>query len=197
MKKILHKPVSTTFVEYLTVARPITVQDVKNHARIEYDSEDALIQIYIDAAIERCELEIQQKIVRQRVKVNFEGFGGLFTGLLLDGLGKHASVELVQFYDRSEALQTTTDYRVVDAAQKYILPNGSALLNRWPDMSLNNHQVVVTATAGFADVPNAIKQWLLVMSASSFMAREGMGDKQMYDVGFIDRLLDPYRTLVI
>ncbi|MBX4132364.1 phage gp6-like head-tail connector protein [Frischella sp. Ac48] len=39
----------------------ITLREVKEHCRIDYDDEDTLLQLYIDAAIETCQKHIGKR----------------------------------------------------------------------------------------------------------------------------------------
>lgn len=194
-----NKPVSVETVEFLGSGEPVSVLEVKAHARIEYDNEDSLIGLYINAAIERCELELQQKIRPQRVRLKYEGFGCSRGALLLSGLGGSAMVESLSYYTPNLVLTTLLPsmYRVVHAAQKYVVPAGYVPLSVWPDHSVDNKEVVITATAGMPIIPTAIKQWIMVQAATSFMNREAATERPLTEVGFIDRLLDPYRLAIV
>lgn len=195
---MLQKPVSSEVIVILGTS-PVTVDDVKVQARIDYDIEDSLIQLYIDSAIDFCELELQQKVIRQRVRLTFNGFGGACTGLLLSGLGRHAEVESVTYIDESEVERTipVNEYRIVNAAQKYVMPSGDMLLNRWPDQSRTNNTVEVVATCGFDTVPAGVKQWIQIIAATSYAQREKVTTSQTYDLNFIDRLIDVHRLPVV
>jgi len=56
---------------------PLSLDEVKEHLRIESSAEDALLQVYIEAVREICEHNTSRVLITQTWETVFFGFPGL------------------------------------------------------------------------------------------------------------------------
>jgi uncharacterized phiE125 gp8 family phage protein len=178
---------------YIDAEETVSLAEVKTQARVEFDDEDTLLRVFSEAARERCELEIQSKIRRQTVVLEFWGWAA---GLMLSGLGPNIEVTAVEVVrpDGTELVPATVYTIKKGPVSMLVLRENQT----WPDLEFDS-VVRVTANAGYENrgaVPVAIKQWIAMMAATMYKVRESHSDKQMVSLGFVDGLLDPYRVTV-
>lgn len=181
-------------VGYLDLEETVSLAEVKAQARVEFNDEDDLLAVFSASARERCELEIQAKVRRQRVVLEFWGWA---SGLMLSGVGPNIEVESVEVVhpDGTETVASTVYTVKKGPVSKLVLRENQT----WPDVEFES-VVRVTVQAGYADnaaVPLAIKQWISMMAATLYKVRETHSDKPMVSLGFVDGLLDPYRVTVV
>ena len=192
MEMILQKPISARRTEYIGATSAVTVDELKVQSRIDTADEDLLLAQLIAAATDMCELQIQQKVLRQRVRLTFDGFAQ--ARLLLSGLGETAAIESVTYTDMAGVEKTLlpAQYRLVSASATFLQST-----DQWPDTNFLDKYVTVIATAGMTTIPAAIKQWILIQAASLYVSRERMGETGMTSLAFVDGLLDPYRLPLV
>lgn len=181
-------------VAWVGADEPVTVAEVKAQSRIVFDDEDTLLLGYVSAVRERCENELNRKIRRQTVELTYSGFG---TGLRLDGLGHDVDVVSVEYVNAagSYVAMQGTEYRVRSGHVFKVVP-----VLDWPVLNAARPEVVVTVNAGYAlpaDVPSAIKQWIVANVGSMYRSREAHSEKPMNELQFVCGLLDPYRITII
>lgn len=194
MCKFDSRPGFARRVAWVDANEPVTVAEVKAQSRIVFDDEDALLLGYVSAVRERCENELNRKIRRQTVELMYSGFG---TGLRLDGLGHEVDVVSVECMNAAGSFvaMQPSEYRVRQGQVFKILP-----VLDWPALSASNPEVVVTAHAGYAsaaDVPSAIKQWIVANVGSMYRSREAHSEKPLNELQFVCGLLDPYRITIV
>lgn len=180
----LTRPKSVITLEYLSQS-PVTVADVKLQARVDHADEDTLIEVLIDAAVEACELQLQRKVRRQRVRLNYDRLG---YSMLLSGLGPEATVTSIQYRNNGQG-QTlpSTEYTVFPDAAPYVR------IETLPGFDVDGQLVTIEATAGMTVVPAAVIQWIKIYAATLYVTREMVTTGNATTLGFVDSLLDPHR----
>jgi len=173
---------------------PVTLAQAKAHCRVDGTADDTLITALIVAAREACEHKIGRPLITQTWERTLEYFAG---GAVLLGKFKPLSIISVYYLDDSGAdtlldpLAYTLD---ADTEPGYLLP---AYGTTWPSARATANSVRVRFTAGYgpsaADVPTAIKQWILIAVGTMYEHRTGIADKALAALPFLDALLDPER----
>lgn len=160
---------------------------VKLHLRLDTDNsdEDTLVEHLIQTATERCEHHLGVSLLTKTYKTVCE-FGDKIK--LIPTLVDLISVIVTNDDDTTTTL-TNQDY----------LLNQSNLIPVIMLMVLVEQFISVTYTAGYgtaAQVPNSIKQWILVDIATLYENREAVmsGSVSSIPYPFVDGLLDPYRV---
>lgn len=136
---------------------PVTLQEAKDHLRIDYDSEDGLIAVLISAARQYCEHYTNQAFLTQTITERFEPD----TELILT-LAPVASVESVKV--GSDTLTLNDGYTVED-----YVTHKAIILTTAPAAA-----PVVTYVAGISDpleVPPAVKVAMLQLIGDMHASR--------------------------
>lgn len=153
-------------------AEPVSVATAKAHLRVDYATDDALIESYLKAARELGEGLARRAFVTQGLRLVLDEFpAGLILKLPRPPL---QSVEEVTYLDSDGAEHTWTDF-TVDARSE----PGRIIFHSLPsDSLLESGAVAVEFTAGYgdaADVPVVFVQAILQTVAVWYENRE-MGD---------------------
>lgn len=182
---------------------PVTLADAKKHLNIDHSDDDALIDIYILAALSTLDGWtgiLGRAIINQTWSESFDRFPcGAVLPLRLAPL---QSVTSVKYRDADNTLQTfdsTSWMAVTDDAgpQVHLAWNAS-----WPSTYTRPDAVTVEYVAGFgadADaVPGAIRSALLLLIGDLYSNREstapGVVSARPMPAS-VDMLLGPYRRL--
>ncbi len=123
-----------------SAAEPVTLAEAKAQLRVDYDTDDALINVLTSAARQDCENYLYTALINQRRIALFDCFGDLTT------VGPVIAVESVQYLNELNVWTTVaaTDYRVIDDVLLRI-----AAVEPWPvDMATGPGTVKVTYTCG-------------------------------------------------
>lgn len=177
---------------------PVSLAEAKLHCRIEADAtdEDALIAGLIVAARQAAEHETGRALVRQVWRMSLDAFPVAAIEAPHPPL---ISVDEIRYIDPDGALQTLdeTAYRLHRSSiSGLILP---AYGTRWPATRLDVGAVEIDLTVGYgdaADVPQAIKHWMLLSIGTWYACRETVTSGQLSSLprNAWDALLDPYRA---
>jgi uncharacterized phiE125 gp8 family phage protein len=178
-------PIRTT-----TPLEPVTLAEAKQHLRVTWSNEDALIELYIKAARESCEdrLECTLPVTSWRLTLD------AFAPAIRLPRGQVTAVTAVRFVDAAGVSQTLApqEYALnIASTQACIVP---AYGKAWPVTRAQINAVEVEYTAGSGNPPTALKAWMLLALGDMYANREGSTDKPSVPHNFADRLLDPYRT---
>lgn len=207
---------------------PVSRDEAKLHLRVTDDNEDTLIDALIVAATQEVEKILRRSLVSQQWRLSLDRFpsstlhreaslqqrrrerrrpGHFSTGrnegrtLVLDW-PTIITVDIVEYFDADEALQTLS-------AAKYDVDNenepGRLVLKDeefWPDTAILPNAVKVEYTAGYGasavDVPQAIKQAILITIGHNFENRESVLVAPGLVVAEVPRsvdwILQPYRV---
>ncbi|GCL61495.1 head-tail connector protein [Pseudaquabacterium pictum] len=175
---------------------PISLEEARLQCRITAGdtTEDALLNLYIQAAREAAEHELGRALLEQAWELTLDAFPA---GEISLGRGKALAITSVKYLDVAGALQTLDPGAyTLDAATLpgWLLP---AADTSWPATASVVNAVRIRFTAGYgataASVPAAVRQWLLVTLAALYSQREALdasGRVAVLPGRFVDRLLD-------
>ncbi|MNS19683.1 hypothetical protein D3C72_514060 [compost metagenome] len=172
-------------VDAILDGEPLTLDEAKLHLRVDGAAENMLITGLISAVRQRCEGECKRALIPQRRIALLDAFPCEI------GLGPNVtSILSVTYRDESGAAQTlaSSAYRLV--GERWLVP-----VSAWPA----GDSVRITFECGafaVADVPAALKSWMLLHIGAMFAQREAVASGQLYQPPgrFVDGLLDPYRS---
>lgn len=174
---------------------PVSVAEMKAHARIDLSVEDGLCAMYLKAATEECQRRLGRPICEQTIVRTSPAFPSGF-GAIEIVRTPVISVTSVKYRDDSGTLLTMSpsDY-ALDASDEdgqawiALLPSRS-----WPTTGDFRDAVQVTYQAGFPEgqVPASISAWVL-LAATWLFENRASGDLP-HDFG--EALLAPRRLWV-
>jgi hypothetical protein len=177
---------------------PVSMDEAKDHLRVDHDDEDDTIAAVIRAATRRAELHCNRSFITQtrRLYLDFFPPGGVRYGRLAYGErtieqggsnsairlphGPVQSVSSIQYYDTSGVQQTlSSSLYQLDAKSLYarVVP---APDESWPDTEDERlNAVTVTYVAGYgttaSTVPDPIRQAVLLMVGDLYEHRASIG----------------------
>lgn len=165
----------------------VSIQLAKQHLRLDADdgSDDELIKHLIEVATERAEHQLGRSLLTKTYQTVAEHGDKI---KLIPNLVSVLNVVATNADDTTTTL-TGADYLI----------NQNSLVPEIMPMVVVEKSLAVTYTAGYgtaADVPKAIKQWVLVDLATLYENREAVMNFGVNSVpyAFVDGLLDPYRV---
>lgn len=170
---------------------PVSLEDAKNHCRIDGIEDDALIDALIIAARESAEHETGRALCTQTRELVLDAFPEAF---VLRG-SPVQSVISVKFIDINGAEQTLDPADTLldkDSEPGYLVP---AYGKSWPSTFALPNAVRVQYVCGYSTVPESIKAWIKLAVGTMYAQRETVGSNQSAALPdrFWHRLLDPYR----
>lgn len=155
---------------------PITLDDAKDHLRVDGTDEDALIMAYIKAARRQCELVARRAMVTQSWELALEAWpAGCYIQLPYPPV---QSVTSLTYVDSTgvASVMSSADY-VVDTYRqpgRLVLGYGKS----WPSVTLRpGPSIVVRYVAGYGapkDVPETYKQALKLLVGHFYENREAV-----------------------
>jgi uncharacterized phiE125 gp8 family phage protein len=176
---------------------PVTLAEAKLHARIDTAADDALVGMLISAAREQAESLCQRTIALAQWRLTLDRF----PSAIALPMPRVTQVISVEYRDPDgNLLELALDDVTLDAGSQvsnWLYPAADAT---WPDTWSHPNGVVVVYESGWApaDVPLAIKQWILMAVAAGYRNREALVDDRAGRLelprNFLDGLLDPWRV---
>lgn len=172
---------------------PVTLAEVKAHCVIGHDEDDLLLAIMISAAREHGESITGRSWVPKTLEVVLDSFPSGHIDLPCSPITAVASVKYIDV-DGVEQTLDASEYTVDSES----LVGRIVVSDEWPDTRDTVNAVRVRYTAGWATVPSAIKQWLLIRVATLYEHRESLAmisNNRLVlpmDRSFVDGLLDQY-----
>ena len=175
---------------------PITTAEAKAHLRVTSSAEDTLIDALVKAVRMTAEHDLQRALITQVWEVTLDAFP-----LEIElPYPPTISVDFVKYLEPVAGVLTTLSSAAysLDAKSEpgWIVP---AFDYDWPDTLDAINAVTVQYQAGYgaaAAVPQAIKQWMLLMVGHYFENREAsMPAVTTTPLPFIAGLLDPFRIM--
>jgi uncharacterized phiE125 gp8 family phage protein len=176
---------------------PLTLEEAKQHLRVDHTVEDSLILALITAARLRAENETNRLFITQDWKITLDGFPCY--GLELPRTPVQ-SIQSIEYVDTAEATQTL-DYTL------YVLDNTllpatvyPAYSETWPTALLAPQSVSITFRAGYGDYPRDVPED--VRAAMKLMLGHYYENREEVNIGNIvtslpkavDALLDRIRA---
>lgn len=176
---------------------PITLSEVKAHCRIEHMTDDTLITSLITAARLAAEHELQRPLITQTWQAAYESFPSDQSAIAL-GKFRPRAIQSITYLDQNGAdADMPESAYVLDAATVPGLVH-PAYNTSWPSARAFANSVRIRFTAGYgdeaADIPQCIKQWMLLMIGSMYAFREATTDRAQARLPYINSLLDPERV---
>ena len=198
---------------------PVALADVKNYLRIDTDQtlDDTFINLLIGAARRYAESQTGRSFISQGWQLVLDSFPGYgITGtqwgvgyshprnaILLER-GPIISVDSIVYTDMNGSTQTVAspsapNYAIdLTGPWPRITPGFGKI---WPIPLPQIGAVQVNYTAGYgtsaANVPEGIRQWLMLRVATMYENREEvaiLGRGKVDPLPYVDTLLDPYRV---
>lgn len=178
-------------------SEPFDLATAKAHLRVDGTDDDALITALIVAARGRAESETRRALVTQKWRLSLDAFPSGEDMSIELPRPPLQSVEGITYLDDDGVRQTlaSSSYQVItDEAIGRVLP---AYDSTWPSARCVPGSIQISYTAGYgaaSAVPQAIKQWMLLLIAGMYENREDVAaGVQFSPLPYADRLLDPYR----
>lgn len=170
---------------------PVSIDDLKEHVRVEHVEQERLLLTKIMAATDEAERYLNTSIIRRSYTLVLSSFPSASTsGIQLMNAPATAIASIV-YYDADGVEQTLAadQYYLLQAnafPTVYLIPDA-----QWPTTQVRENAVTVTYTAGFAAkqsaVPAAIREAIIIRAASRY-------DQLPDSPAFYD-LLAPFRAM--
>lgn len=177
------------------ISQAISLADAKAHLRVTANSEDAYINLLIEAACSHAEHELGRALLEQTWEKTFDVFP---SSIRLD-YPPLIDVTHIKYFDAAGVEQTLapSEYFVDSKSEPgWILPGYG---KEWPTTYGRANDVTVRFRAGYASaaaVPSPVKSWVLLLIGSMYENRESeITGTIVARLGFADRLLDRYRIV--
>ena len=182
------------------VAPLLTTTEAKEHLRVDYDDEDALIDGYVAAAADMVDAqwgELGRAMVTQRWQLTLPAFPA--SGVIILPIPPVQAVTGITYYDADNAEQTL-------ASDTYLLTinDSHARLDKaqgavWPSTYARADAVAVRYDAGYGDlgtdVPEGIRQAVKLMVGHWYENRSAVSEAAMNEMPLAVRsLLHKYRV---
>lgn len=175
---------------------PITMQQVKDHLRVTWEEDDALIYSLLSAAREYVEKSTSQAVIPQTIRAYYNALP-VTAGFVDLPLSNAVAITSVKYLDGTETQQTVsaTDYYLtVGQPNRIYFPEGFSGATHRPD------SVEITYTAGLGDAPyklmtQAMKAAILILVGDLYENREAQSSQKFEQNATVDRLLNQNREL--
>jgi uncharacterized phiE125 gp8 family phage protein len=182
----------------------VTLGELKSHARIDHDLQDANLYGWLLAAIELAQKETGRQLINATYDETFNAWP------CADGWGDRAfrlywsplvSISSVKYLDTAGVQQTLdpANYRadLVRSPGRVVFKRSTS----FPSLYDDSQTITVRYVAGYGpemhDVPEMIRQWIIVQVVTRDAFREAFTDRPAHELPgrFVDRLLDDYRIV--
>lgn len=178
---------------------PITVDEVKAHARVDGSTDDTILGEFIDAAVEVCEAFTRRRVFMQRTVEELWDDAPSYSGDVTLRLVPPVAIAQVATYadDGTETVFSSANYALDPYSNRghlYLRDAASA----WPTVSStsgrNRNGFAVRYVAGYgasgddvatqrAAVPEAIRRAVAMTAAHLYENREGQGAEAVMEFG--------------
>jgi len=173
----------------------VTLDEAKLHLRVDHSDEDALITMYIAAAENICRAKTQRAIAITTFQLALDSFPD---GPMELQFAPLVSVESVKYFDIDGVQRTIdpADYILDKVSEPGWIAPGFGLT--WPVTQTRMNAVTVDYTAGYANVPEELKAWMLLVIAYFYENKSIAGVlSRVSNLEFADSILDTYKIGVI
>lgn len=178
-----------------SIDEPVSIDDAKEHLRIDASDEDALIRGYLTAARQVAENYANRVIASQQFRLTLDSFP----------LQIHLPKTPVISVDSFTYVDTNGDSQTLSSGSGYFLSNDDfdpvlkpPYNSSWPDTESGFEKVVITFTAGFSAVPQNVKSAILLIVGDLYNNREHSAPITLHEVSFSSRsLLDPIKRVIV
>lgn len=184
-------------LKLITAATVLAVDlaSAKAHLRVDVSDDDALIEAMIGAATQAAEQMTGRALMTQTWELTLDAFPA---ALELTRVPAQSITSIAYADSAGTATVLAAPLYALDNADEfgfaYVVPVYAGV---WPDTRAEINAVKVRYVAGYAsasDVPQAIKQWVLLQVGAMYANREAesIGAGQIQKLGFCDALLSRY-----
>ena len=187
------------------VRHPVTIDEVKAQCRVQQDWEDALFAGWISGITQALQPGIRRQLITETRKTTWDGppvWSWVRGEYSLDfGRSPVQSITNVQYIDTAGVTQTldASIYRLAykDGPIARVVVNPD---QTFPEVMLRSESVWATYVCGYGDywgdVPEPIRQWIILQVAGRNEFREPLTEGQVSELpyNFTDGLLDSYRV---
>jgi len=177
---------------------PISMQEVKDHLRISWEEEDALIYSLLSAAREYAEKTTSQAIIEQTVTAFYSRLP-YTAGAIELPLSNAVSITSITYVDSDDVVQTlsASDYYLVQGQ-----PNKVYIKEGYPEAKDRPDSVVIIYQAGFGAIPfkpfpQAIKAAILIMVGDMYENREAQSAQRFEQNMTVERLLNQNKEMAL
>lgn len=179
---------------------PVSLAEARLQCRIDADNtaEDTLLAIYITAARNMAEHELQRVLIDQTWELRLDAFPAAEISLGKAGVRSITSVEYVNAAGTLQALDSAAYVLDATTSPGWLLPADGTT---WPATTDVANAVRVRFVVGYGDsaslVPENIRTWILLTTATLYKQRESIdlsGRATSLPGRFIDSMLDPFRV---
>jgi uncharacterized phiE125 gp8 family phage protein len=180
----------------------VTLAEIKQHCRVDHTDDDALLPIYVRAAVSHFETHRGMMGLcfgQQTWELYYDTFP--IDGLEIP-LRPLISVDSVEYLD-----PTTGAYVAWPSASNYTVDTASyrgwvAPVTTWPTPKDAINAVKITFKAGFgntnAAVPDSIRLAVMMLAGHWYENRETVGDTSMKEIPFaVDALIGQWREITV
>ena len=171
----------------------VTLDDAKEHLRVDHPDEDNLIDIYDRAATEAIENEAGISLTSQEFDVFMDCFPVRPAEIRL-GLGPIISVDTVKYTSTTQQTWSSAEYEVDTKAGLIRPAEGFS----WPDTDEVYNAVEIRVTAGWTDaaLPHALRAAVFLTIEHLYRNRNNVVEVQAGIQELprgVTALIDPYR----
>lgn len=174
-------------------AQLVSAEEFKSNARITYSDEDTLIDSLIVAATDELESECGRAFNAQTWTYSLRSPDG--KSRLSLPISPVQSVSQIQYYDNDEASQTLTVsdfylYKTEDWA--YLHPKSGV---SWPSLYNREDAITVTFVAGYAVLPEKLKQAVILLATHWFKNRGATTESNLKVIPFgVQKLIESHKV---
>lgn len=174
----------------------------KKHLRVESESDDTLIQTYLDASIAAVEGLTGHILVEREVRQSLDHLHGNGRGEIELAWRPVLGVDRIEYVDSNGAAQqlllASNAFRFIDGTNPYVAPvfNGS-----WPSLAHQRNAATIVYDAGYSDLgiplPADLEAAVLLMVGHLYMNREAVTDGNVREVPMgVKSITNRYRPTI-
>lgn len=153
----------------------IDLATAKKHLRIDANDEDAIVQVYLSAAIATVENATSKPLTAREAAQLAKGFpcGDRAIGLYKGPVDGATAAISIKYDDTNGVEQTLGDFRLIEGSNAKLQ---SAYGASWPAAKTAEGSVRISYIAGYAsgEVPPALDQAVLLLTAHFYSNREAV-----------------------
>jgi uncharacterized phiE125 gp8 family phage protein len=185
-----------SYITEISGFEPITMQEVKDHLRVTWEEEDAMIYSFMSAAREYVEKSTSQAVIPQDIKAYYPAMPSR-AGYLELPLSNAVSITSVKYLDGAGVQQTVSSadyYLTVGQPNRVYFTQGYAGAKDRPD----SVEVIYKAgfgSAPFKPFPQALRAAILIIVGDMYENREAQNTQRFEQNATVDRLLNQNREL--
>jgi len=174
-----------------------TEDDIRDHLRIDHDTEDGYLRNLRESATVEAENFLRRSLLAQTWKWTVDKFPTWWFNLPRNPVTAVSSITYVDSDGATQSLSSSLYRLVTNGTPARLEP---AWGETWPTIRPVTDAVTITFTAGYgaaaSAVPMSIRQAVLLIIEQHYDAYRGAGDQRRMQQRqmAIERLLNPYRV---